>query len=96
TGGQQHPEQAYETWLLQDNVVDLPTMKKLMPLITAQGSVFRAQVVGFFDEEGPADRLEVIIDQTQSPPVVRRRWSLRNLGPGFTPEVLGVPASDIP
>jgi type II secretory pathway component PulK len=94
TGGQQHPEQMYETWLLQDSVVDLPTMKKLMPLVTAKGSVYRAQIVGFFDEEGPADRIEVVIDGTQTPPIVRRRTSLRHLGVGYTPEVLGVPVSD--
>ncbi len=94
TGGQQHPEQMYETWLLQNNVVDLATMKKLMPLVTAKGSVYRAQIVGFFDEEGPADRIEVVIDGTQTPPVVRRRTSLRHLGAGYTPEVLGVPVSD--
>ena len=76
-------------------VRSLATMKKLMPLVTAQGNVYRAQVVGFFDEDGPADRLEVVIDKTQSPPVIRRRWSLRKLGPGYTPEVLGVPAADV-
>jgi type II secretory pathway component PulK len=94
TGGQQHPEQMYETWLLQNNVVDLATMKKLMPLVTAKSDVYRAQIVGFFDEEGPADRIEVVIDATQTPPVVRRRISLRQLGPGYTPEVLGVPVPD--
>jgi hypothetical protein len=51
-------------------------------------------VVGFFDEAGSADRVEVLIDATQSPPAVRRRWSLRTLGAGYSPEVLGVPLSD--
>jgi DNA uptake protein ComE-like DNA-binding protein len=90
----QHPEQKYETWLLQNGVVDLPTMKKLMPLVTAGGSVYRAQVVGFFDAQGPAERLEVLVDGTQKSPIVRRRWNLRDIGPGYTPEVLGVPVSD--
>ncbi len=94
TIGQQRPEQRYETWLLQDGIVDLAVMKKLMSIVTSGGNVYRAQVVGFFDEEGPADRVEVVIDATQSPPVVRRRWSLRELGPGYSPEDLGVPAAD--
>ncbi|HEX3601004.1 MAG TPA: hypothetical protein VHU84_12720, partial [Lacipirellulaceae bacterium] len=81
TSGQQHPEQKYETWLLQNSVVDLPTMKKLMSLVTAGGNVYRAQVVGFFDEEGPAERLEVVVDASQTPPVVRRKLNLRELGP---------------
>jgi hypothetical protein len=51
-------------------------------------------VVGFFDEEGPADRLEVVIDATQTPPMVRRRWELKELGPGYSREVLGVPVAD--
>jgi hypothetical protein len=94
TIGQQRPEQEHETWLLQDRVVDLATMKKLMSLVTTGGNVYRAQMVGYFDEGGPADRIEVVIDATQSPPVVRRRWSLRELGPGYPPEVLGVPVVD--
>lgn len=93
--GQQRPEQKYETWLLQDNVVDLAKMKSLMSLVTSGGSVYRAQVVGFFDEGGPADRIEVVVDATQSPPVVRRRWSLRQYGAGYSPEDLGVPAEDL-
>lgn len=93
--GEQRPEQKYETWLLQDNVVDLALMKKLMSLVTSSGNVYRAQVVGYFDEGGPADRLEVVIDATQSPPVVRRRWSLRQFGAGYSPEDLGVPAEDV-
>jgi len=91
---EQHPEQKYETWLLQNGIVDLATMKKLMPLVTSSGSVYRAQVVGFFDAQGPAERIEVLIDASQTPPVVRRRWNLRDIGPGYTPEVLGVPVSD--
>jgi hypothetical protein len=57
--------------------------------------VYRAQIVGFFDAEGPADRLEVVIDATQAP-IVRRRWELKELGPGYSREVLGVPVEDVP
>jgi len=89
TLGQQRPNQTHETWLLTDGIVDLETMKKLMPLVTTGGSVYRAQVVGFFDAEGPADRLEVVLDATQKPPLVRRRWELRELGSGFSLEMLG-------
>lgn len=95
TMGQQRPDQKYETWLLQDGIVELAEMKKLMSLVTSGGNVYRAQIVGFFDENGPADRLEVVIDATQpTAPVVRRKWSLRSMGTGYTPEFLGVPVSD--
>ena len=56
-------------------------MKGLMPLITAGGNVYRAQFVGYFDEEGPASRLEMVIDATQRRPVVRRRRELRDRAP---------------
>ena len=96
TLGQLRPEQAHETWLLTDGIVELDRMKKLMALVTAGGNVYRAQVVGFFDAEGPGDRLEVVVDATQSPPVVRRRWELKQLGPGYSREVLGVPLEGVP
>ena len=94
--GVQRPAQAYETWLLTDGIVDLNTMKKLMALVTTGGSVYRAQIVGFFDAEGPATRLEAVIDATKSPAAIRRIWNLGELGRGFSPETLGVPLEDVP
>ncbi len=96
TLGQRQPEQTHETWLLTEDVVDLKQMKKLMPFITTGGSVYRAQVIGFFDAEGPTDRLEIVIDATQTPPTVRRRWELRDLGQGYSSEVLGAQPDDVP
>jgi type II secretory pathway component PulK len=96
TLGQIRPEQVHETWLLTDGIVELEKMKRLMALVTTGGNVYRAQVVGFYDAEGPADRLEVVIDATQTPPVVRRRWQLRELGPGYSLEVLGAALQDGP
>ncbi len=95
TMGTQRPEQKYETWLLTDGIVDLKTMKQLMPLVTGGGSVYRAQVVGgFFVADGPVHRVEVLIDATKKPAIVRRRWELRDLGRGYTPEALGAEADD--
>lgn len=95
TMGTQRPEQKYETWLLSDGVVDLKTMKQLMPLVTGGGSVYRAQVVGgFFVADGPVHRVEVLVDATKKPAIVRRRWELSDLGRGYTPEVLGAEADD--
>ena len=91
----QRPEQQYETWLLSDGIADLKEMKALMPFVTGGGSVYRAQVVGgFFVPNGPVHRVEVLVDGTQKPAVVRRRWDLRDLGRGYTPEVLGAAADD--
>jgi type II secretory pathway component PulK len=95
TLGQQQPEQIHETWLLTSGVVDLDGMKGIIGLVTTGGNVYRAQIVGFFDAAGPADRLEVVIDATKTPPVVRRRWELRDLGPGYSLEVLGAALDDL-
>jgi DNA uptake protein ComE-like DNA-binding protein len=90
----ERPDQAYETWPLTDGIVDLEAMKQLMPMVTAGGSVYRAQVVGYFDEEGPTYRTEVIVDATQVPPVVKRRRDLVDQGPGYSLETLGTVLED--
>jgi len=96
TLGTQQPDQVHETWLLSQGVVTLPEMKKLIGLVTSGGNVYRAQVIGGYFSEGPTERLEVIIDGTQSPPVVRRRTELRSLGQGYPAETLGVTLDDVP
>jgi DNA uptake protein ComE-like DNA-binding protein len=90
----QRPEQQYEVWPLTSGMVDLEQMKQLMPLVTAGGDVYRAQAIGYFDEEGPAYRVEAIIDATGATPVVKRRRDLVDQGPGYTLETLGVAADD--
>jgi hypothetical protein len=75
-------------------MVDLEQMKQLMPLVTAGGDVYRAQAIGYFDEEGPAYRVEAIIDATGTTPVVKRRRDLVDQGPGYTLETLGVAVDD--
>jgi len=96
TLGEQQPDQVHETWLLTQGVVTLPEMKKLIGLVTSGGSVYRAQVIGGFFNGGPVDRMEVVIDATQSPPVVRRRIELRSLGQGYSAEILGATLDDVP
>jgi DNA uptake protein ComE-like DNA-binding protein len=92
----ERPEQAYETWLLTSGIVDLDQMKKLLPLVTTGGDVYRVQLAGFYDAEGPAVRLEVVLDATQTPAVVKRRRELQQQGPGYSLDVLGAPLDDTP
>jgi type II secretory pathway component PulK len=82
----------YETWLLDEGIVDLTQMKALMPYVTGGGSVFRAQVIGYFDEGGPAARLEAIIDATVTPPRVVFWRDISHLGRGYPVEILGTEA----
>jgi hypothetical protein len=82
--------QRHATWLLCDGAVTLDQMKQLMPFVTAGGSVYRAQVVGFFEEEGPSARIEVVLDASSSPARVVFYRDLTHLGQGYAPETLGI------
>jgi len=86
---QDDPTRRHATWLLTEGIVDLEQMKELMPYLTAGGDVFRAQVVGYFDDSGPSARAEVVIDGTTSPPRQVYWKDLRLLGRGYPLETLG-------
>ena len=84
--------QLYETWILAEGIVTLDEMKAMMPYVCAGGSVFRAQVIGYFDGGGPSARLEVVLDATNQPPSVVFWRDMSNLGRGYQLEVLGIEA----
>jgi len=84
----------HETWLLCDGIVTLDEMKVLTPFITAGGSVYRAQVIGYFDEEGPSARIEVMFDATANPARVIFWRDLSHLGQGYSLDTLGTEAPD--
>ncbi len=84
----ERPERRHETWILSEGIVTLEEMKPLMKFINAGGDVYRAQIVGYFDQEGPTARVEAIIDATSTP----RMWfwrDLSHLGRGYSLESLG-------
>jgi len=81
--------QRQETWILCDGIVTLDEMKALMPFLTGGGSVYRTQVVGCFDQEGPATRIEVVLDATTSPARVIFWRDLTHLGRGYPLDTLG-------
>jgi len=62
------PERRHPTWLLTEGVVGVPQMKLLLPYLNCGGQVYRAQVIGYFEEGGPLARAEVVIDATVTPP----------------------------
>ncbi len=87
------PEMNYPFWPYTHGIIeDFETMKKLEPYFCTQGSVFKAQVVGRFDEQSPVFRLEVWLDATElnKPARIIRIRELTELGPGFAAELLGV------
>ncbi|MFH1266390.1 MAG: hypothetical protein ABIK89_11745 [Planctomycetota bacterium] len=76
-------------WLYTEGIVDLDEMRALLPYLTTGGDVFRAQVVGFFDDSGPSARAELVVDATASPPKQVYWKDLRLLGRGYSLETLG-------
>ncbi|MCO6047592.1 general secretion pathway protein GspK [Aeoliella sp. ICT_H6.2] len=83
------PDQMYETWLLSSGVLTLEQMKQLMPMVTAGGDIYRAQVVGYYEADGPYTRLEAVIDNSGVIPKISSVRDLSPLGAGFTVEQLG-------
>ena len=78
----------HPTWLLTEELVDLPQMKSLWNRITTGGSVYRCQVVGFLDDQGTASRFEVVVDATVKPPRQVFFKDLTMYGRGFSATIL--------
>ncbi len=87
--GSDDPSRRYATWLVTEGIVDLEQMRTLLPYLTTGGDVFRAQVVGFFDDSPLSARAEVVVDGTASPPRQVYWKDLRLLGRGYSRETLG-------
>ncbi|MEE8451608.1 MAG: hypothetical protein V3R99_06820, partial [Thermoguttaceae bacterium] len=77
------------TWILSEGLVTLEEMKQMMPYVTGAGSIYRVQVVGYFDRGGPAVRIEAVLDATTSPARLRLFRDLSHLGRGYALETLG-------
>ncbi len=75
-------------WLVMQGIVDLPTMSKLDKYLTSHGSVYRAQVVGYFQQGGGFTRLEVVIDATKKPSKILSVRDLTDLGRGYPSDLL--------
>ena len=61
-----------------------------MPFVCAGGSVYRAQVIGYYDDGRAASRLEVVLDATQQPARVLLWRDISHLGRGYALETLGL------
>ena len=83
TSPRRHP-----TWLLAEGLVDLETMREIEPLMTTGGSVFRAQVVGFYADGSGVSRAELVLDATR-PDIPLLLWKDKtDLGRGFSRQEL--------
>ncbi|MGO8746211.1 MAG: general secretion pathway protein GspK [Thermoguttaceae bacterium] len=90
---QADPSRRYATWLLTEGIVTLAQMKALEPYICGGGNVFKAQIVGYFDQDGPDARVEAVFDASQQPAQVIFWRDISHLGRGYPRESLGIEAS---
>ena len=79
----------YETWLLTEFRVDIPTMKRLMPYICVGGDVYNAEVVGYFGDGIGTSRAEAVIDTTTEVPRILFWRDKTRLEGSFSVEILG-------
>lgn len=80
----------YETWLLVEGHVDLATMRDvLLPFICTGGDVYRAEIVGYFNDGVGSSRAEVILDTTSPIPTVLFWRDKSHLPGGYSLETLG-------
>jgi hypothetical protein len=89
---QADPSRRYATWLLTEGIVTLAQMKELEPYICGGGNVFKAQIVGYFDQDGPDARVEAVFDASQQPAQVIFWRDISHLGRGYPRESLGTEA----
>ena len=78
------------TFLLGGTPFTLENMKALQPFICGGGSVFRAQIIGYYEGGTASARGEVVIDATTVTPRIRLWRDLSHLGRGYPLDVLGL------
>ncbi len=79
-----------ETWILMSGIVTLDEMRLLSPFICAGGDVYRAQIVGYYEDGTAASRAEVVFDATGAVPRIVSYRDISHLGRGYPLELLGV------
>ncbi len=81
----------YETWIMlpPTTLVDLATMKTMMPFICCGGDVYRAEIVGYFDDNVATSRAEVILDTTEPLPRILFWRDKSHLQRGYSVDSLG-------
>jgi type II secretory pathway component PulK len=79
------PDPIYQTpaWLITQAKLSPTQMKTLERYITTTTQVYRVQVLGYFDPNGPATRLEAVIDTNAGRPRIIYYRDRTELGKGF-------------
>lgn len=80
------PAEIFQTpaWLLTEAQISLSTLQQLDSYVTARTQVYRVQAVGYFEGNGPAARVEAVIDINGGKPRIVAWRNLSELGRGWT------------
>ena len=79
----------YATWIYVDQIVNLETMKLLMPYICTGGDVYQAEIVGYFADGAGTSRVEVVLDTTVPIPRILFWRDKSHLQGGYSIDALG-------
>lgn len=76
-------EMATPAWLVTQNVVDMATFQSIAPHITARGTQFMIESLGFADHVGTVTRLQVVVDMLGPIPQTVYYRDVSGLGASF-------------
>ena len=93
---QSNVSRVHSYWLVDEDILDVKTFERVSRFLTTGGDVFCAQIVGYYMDDSPSHRIEVIVDGTDrcSRPVYYA--DLTRYGRGFMLDQLAPPAADQP
>lgn len=96
--GSQQPNvsRIHSYWLVEEDILDVKTFERVSSFLTMGGDVFGAQIVGYYTDDAPSHRIDVIVDGTDrcSRPVYYS--DLTRYGRGFMLDQLAPPVADLP
>ena len=84
------PNRGLETWILVERIVDLETMRQLLPFVNVGGDVYKGELVGYFEDGVASSRAEVVIDRTEAFPRIVFWTDKSHLPLGYQLETLGL------
>ena len=84
------PNRGLETWILVERIVDLETMRQLLPFVNVGGDVYKGELVGYFEDGVASSRAEVVIDRTEAFPRIVFWRDKSHLPLGYQLETLGL------
>lgn len=71
------------TWLVTRAKLSPTVVKSLEKYITTRTQVYRVQSIGYFDQDGPAARIEAVIDTNKGRPRILMWRDISELGKGY-------------